>query len=230
MDARILAAMMMGALGLGLAGCATDAGDGDEELAADSAEELAFAGSGRWTVFPLTTGPNPAAKIRGDVSGFVSPEIRRTILRLAVSGLPPSRTFGAHLHATPCAQEKGGGHYQHTGNTVSAENEVWLDFRTNAAGVANVVARKPWAVETSRARSVVVHAMATDAATGKAGDKLACVDVSFSDVATGAPPSAGRSCSSSYQCVNGACRCGEPKAGTTCASPSDCEKTCAVCK
>lgn len=210
-----------------LAACAAPT----EDEAASTAEELSFAASGDFVIYKLPTGPNPAEKIRGEVRGFVSPEIDRTILQLSVAGLAPNRTFGAHLHAAPCANDKGGGHYQHAGNAVNAENEVWLDFETNAAGRALAIARKPYAVATARARSVVVHAKATDPATGKAGDKLACVDVRFDEVAApsgvGAPPGgAGKSCSVSYQCLNGACACAD---GRRCAAPADCEKVCAVC-
>jgi hypothetical protein len=40
---------------------------------------------------------------------------------------------------------------------------------------------KPYAIAPTKAKSVVVHAQATDPLTGKAGDKLACVNVSFVD-------------------------------------------------
>jgi len=152
-----------------------------EEQKESTVSELGFVGSGAWTVFKLQAGPNPAEKINGDVRGFVSPEIDRTMLLLTVRGLPPNKTFGAHLHATACNENNGGGHYQHTGTTVNDENEVWLDFTTNASGVAQVVTRKPFSIATERAKSVVVHAQATDPATGKAGDKLACTDVAFVD-------------------------------------------------
>jgi hypothetical protein len=118
---------------------------------------------------------------------------------------------------------------QGSGTTVSEENEVWLDFTTDARGNAIVVNRKDFAVAAAKAKSVVVHANATDPATGKAGDKLACVDVSFFDGQSGTP-SAGKSCSTSYQCMNGACSCGGSREGTTCAGANDCERKCAVCR
>jgi hypothetical protein len=217
--------MMLASLALGA--CAVD----QQEPMQSSSDELGFVGSGDWTVFKLVTGPNPAEKIEGHVSGYVSPEIGRTMLIADVAGLPANRTFGAHLHAAACDDKQGGGHYQHVGTTVGDQNEVWMDFTTDAAGAAVVVARKPYAIATERAKSVVVHAQATDPATGKAGDKLACIDVTFTDAAAqGAPQAAGKSCSTSYQCTNGACACGGPKEGTTCASPADCEKTCASCE
>jgi hypothetical protein len=151
------------------------------------------------------------------------------MLLLNVKNLPPNKTFGAHLHAAACADNKGGGHYQQNGTTVSAENEVWLDVTTNARGSAYVINRKQFAIAPEKAKSVVVHANPTDPATGKAGDKLACVDVSFIDAKSGTP-SAGKACSTSYQCTNGACSCGGGKEGTTCSGADDCEQKCAVCK
>jgi hypothetical protein len=212
-------------------GCAPDE---SAEPTASSAEEIGFAQSGAWTVFPLTTGPNPAAKIAGTVRGFSSPEIDRTLLMLSVSGLPANKTFGAHLHAASCADNKGGGHYQHSGTAVNDENEVWLDLTTDASGRARVLERKEYAVAVEKAKSVVVHANPTDPATGKAGDKLACVDVGFIDVGSGIPAaptsSGGKSCSTAYQCTNGACACSGEKAGTACAAADDCERTCSVCR
>jgi hypothetical protein len=217
---------------LSLVGCGSDVAD---EEVAQSAEEIGFARSGAWTVFPLTTGPNPAAKIDGSVRGFISPEIKRTMLMLSVSGLPANKTFGAHLHAASCADNKGGGHYQHAGTAINADNEVWLDLKTDASGRARVIERKAYAVAPEKAKSVVVHANPTDPATGKAGDKLACVDVSFTEGASGVPSAPtvsaeGKSCSTAYQCTNGACECTGAKAGTTCSAADDCERKCTVCR
>lgn len=214
-----------------MVGCAPDEAS---EPTASSAEEIGFAQSGAWTVFPLATGPNPAQKIEGSVRGFVSPEIDRTMLTLSVKGLPANKTFGAHLHAAACADNKGGGHYQHSGTAVNEDNEVWLDLTTDASGRARVLSRKEYAVAAEKAKSVVVHANATDPATGKAGDKLACVDVTFVEGGSGVPAapttSGGKACSTAYQCTNGACTCGGDKAGTTCGAADDCERKCSVCK
>lgn len=209
-----------------VAGCAAETG---EEKTAQSSDEIGFAKSGEWTVFALPQAPNPAENISGSVRGYISPEINRTMILLSVRGLPADKTFGAHLHAGACADNKGGGHYQHDGTGVSEENEVWLDITTDATGTAMVINRKDFAVAPEKAKSVVVHANPTDPATGKAGDKLACVDVSFVDGQSGTP-SAGKSCSTSYQCLNGECSCGGDKEGTTCAGANDCETKCAVCQ
>jgi hypothetical protein len=238
---------------IAIAGIGCAPAEPNEEVA-HSSDEIGFAQSGEWTVFPLTTGPNPAAKISGSVRGFISPEIDRnpaakisgsvrgfispeidrSMLTLSVKGLPANKTFGAHLHATSCADNKGSGHYQHDGTAVNADNEVWLDITTDASGKGRVIERKPYAVAAEKAKSVVVHANPTDPTTGKAGDKLACVDVAFVEGASGvpgAPASAeGKSCSTAYQCTNGACECGGDKAGTQCAAADDCERTCSVCK
>lgn len=213
---------------LALSACAAPTG----EEATQATSELSFGGGAKWTVFKLPTGPNPAARIRGPVRGVLSPELRHSALFLDVEGLPPNRAFGAHLHAKACADGSGGGHYQHVGTTVSKENEVWLDFETNSAGRARVVARRPYGVDPARAKSVVVHANETDPATGKAGDKLACVDLTFEEpgatLTPVAPPTGGSgSCQVSYQCTNGACACSAgAKAGKTCADPLDCERQC----
>lgn len=224
-------AAVFGMTMVALAGCAAEEAT---EPTASSAEEIGFAQSGAWMVFPLTTGPNPAAEIEGSVRGFVSPEIDRTMLMLSVKGLPANKTFGAHLHAASCADNKGGGHYQHSGTAVNEENEVWLDLSTDASGRARVLARKEYAVAAAKAKSVVVHANPTDPATGKAGDKLACVDVAFIEGGSGVPAaprtSGGKSCSTAYQCTNGACECSGDKAGTTCSAADDCESKCSVCK
>jgi hypothetical protein len=231
MKHHIATAALLASTALSLAACGTVTTEKTEA----SSGELGFVGSGEWTVFKLQAGPNPAEKIAGDVRGFVSPEIERTMLLVSVSGLPANKTFGAHLHAASCATNSGGGHYQHAGAVVNEENEVWLDFTTGPGGVAQVVARKPFAIATERAKSVVVHAQATDPATGKAGDKLACIDVLFVDVPPpGAPDAAereaGEACSVSYSCINNVCTCGDAKDGEACASPAECENTCVSCE
>ena len=46
----------------------------------------------------------------------------------------PGRTFGAHIHQSPCGPfgTDAGGHYQHAGASCSLEDrEVWLDFTIN---------------------------------------------------------------------------------------------------
>jgi Cu-Zn family superoxide dismutase len=65
---------------------------------------------------------------------------------------------------------------------ANARNEIWLDLRTDADGVARSAARVDWAIPPGGAGSVVVHEHGTHTGAGEAGtagDRLACVDVPF---------------------------------------------------
>lgn len=94
------------------------------------------------------------------------------------------RTYGAHLHLGPCVAGDGAaalGHY----NTdvlagvspaeVSERTEVWLDLTVDD-GAATTATSVPF-VPVAGARSVVIHAVATDHLTGAAGARLACLPV-----------------------------------------------------
>jgi Cu-Zn family superoxide dismutase len=115
-------------------------------------------------------------------------------LRLVVTGLKPSRGYGAHLHTDPCAAApaSAGPHYQHNPDPkaiasppsvdpkfANPRNEVWLDFTTDAEGAATVTATQIWPFdEISPPRSLILHAETTKTAAGKAGtagDRVACV-------------------------------------------------------
>jgi Cu-Zn family superoxide dismutase len=116
-----------------------------------------------------------------------------TMTTLAVGGLVPNRVYGAHAHMAPCGQnpEAAGSHYQNVPDPVqpsvdpryaNPRNEIWLDFRTDARGNAQVVSTVPWQFTSRHAQSVVIHAnqTATDPGhAGMAGDRLACVTVPF---------------------------------------------------
>ena len=59
---------------------------------------------------------------------------------------------------------------------------MWLDFRTNAEGDGSSAATVDWRFRPGQARSVVIHDHATETgqgAAGTAGNRLACVNVSF---------------------------------------------------
>jgi Cu/Zn superoxide dismutase len=88
------------------------------------------------------------------------------------------RTFGAHVHQYPCGTEgsAAGGHYQHAPSGDLEGREVWLDFTVNRAGNGHAEARRPWAVDQSSPRSVIIHAAPT-APDGAAGARLACIDL-----------------------------------------------------
>jgi Cu-Zn family superoxide dismutase len=164
-----------------LAACS---GGAPETETAESEDDLTFAAGDTWTVFanPFGDGkPNPAEKIVGKVRMKVSPELDGSMVSLTAYGLPANTTFGAHAHAKACADTQGGGHYQHAPGQIDASSEVWLDFKTNGNGAGRAEVRKPFPLRVEEVKSVVVHAQATDPATGKAGPKLACIDVKVTD-------------------------------------------------
>lgn len=105
----------------------------------------------------------------------------RTHVTLHVRGVDaqPGRIFGAHVHQLPCGTSgaQAGPHYAHEGATGSLEQrEVWLDFAINAAGAGDAEAKRPWPLDESSPRSVIIHAQPTDGA-GAAGARLACIDL-----------------------------------------------------
>ena len=105
-----------------------------------------------------------------------------TLVTLHVRGVdaPAGTTFGAHVHTARCGTDPmdSGGHYAHTGTAPSLEaKEVWLDVTVNEAGNGHRQAVRPWLIDESTPRSVVIHASPTNAATGAAGPRLACIDL-----------------------------------------------------
>ncbi|MCP2349129.1 superoxide dismutase family protein [Nonomuraea roseoviolacea] len=105
----------------------------------------------------------------------------QTLSSLVVEGLLPNRPYGAHLHTKPCGPkaDDAGPHYQHEKGEVSAANEVWLDFTTDASGAGRATARNPWTFSPGRRpHSLVIHAKPTTAAgpkAGEAGERVACL-------------------------------------------------------
>ena len=108
-----------------------------------------------------------------------------TTVRLMVTGLPPGRTFGAHVHTGSCGPDPltAGGHYQHSGDTSVplAQREVWLDVTSDADGRGVATTTVPWTFAAGTAGSVVIHALPTNPLTGAAGARLACTSVAFGD-------------------------------------------------
>ncbi len=121
---------------------------------------------------------------------------QKTIVTLHVKGLVPNREYGAHAHNLPCGAlgSAAGAHYQYvidpaTGGDpkkasidpayANPENEIWLDFTTNASGSAHAKAVVDWQMpDERRAASVVIHVRHTDH-TGSAGARVACISVPF---------------------------------------------------
>jgi Cu-Zn family superoxide dismutase len=74
---------------------------------------------------------------------------------------------------------KGSGHYQNVPGLVSEENEIWLDFTTDAEGNGSSTAVRDWLIRPGGASSVIIHDHGTDHMAGTAGPKLGCLDVDF---------------------------------------------------
>jgi superoxide dismutase, Cu-Zn family len=117
-------------------------------------------------------------------------------VRLAVAGMVPRRSYGAHLHTMPCTvmPAAAGPHYQqHPDPAASASapsvdpsyanpaNEVWLDFTADARGAASATSAEDWAFDEAHPpRSLIVHAESTRTAqgvAGTAGQRVACLTV-----------------------------------------------------
>ena len=132
-----------------------------------------------WVLYQNVS-PNPAAGVTGFVQSNTT-EGGKTHVTLHVTGLPPNRAFGSHVHVLPCEDPaQAGGHYRNEpAGPATPENEIWLDFTTNAAGVGHAQAIVDFLIRHDGAHSVVNHALATDPATGAAGPKLACQNHDF---------------------------------------------------
>ena len=105
----------------------------------------------------------------------------KTIVTLHITGVkaPAGQKFGAHVHTSACGATGvlAGPHYLHSGATGSLEQrEIWLDFTVNAAGNGHAVAIRPWSLDESVQRSVILHLLPT-APDGSAGARLACIDL-----------------------------------------------------
>jgi superoxide dismutase, Cu-Zn family len=141
------------------------------------------------TYDPALIPEGATARVSGETTDATS------TVTLAVTGLVPNRTYGAHAHQKACgpAAADSGAHFQHEADPVTPSvdpafanpaNEVWLDFTTDAAGAGSVTATQAeWAFTADRAaQSVVVHEKATATEPGKAGtagDRAGCVTVDF---------------------------------------------------
>lgn len=127
---------------------------------------------------PITSGARASA-LAFDMDG----QLR---IELAVTGFPPSRVFGSHLHQRDCNDEKAGPHYQNVPVPMGGmandpafanpTNEAWLDFETDAAGDGAVELTVSWLPRPGEGRGIIFHHMATGEG-GGAGARLACLPV-----------------------------------------------------
>jgi Cu-Zn family superoxide dismutase len=152
---------------------------------------------------PVDTGPQPAAVTYATdqvPSSTAKAAVREsaagpaTKVTLTVSGLLPNHMYGAHVHTKACGSKPAdsGPHYQNEKDPVSPsvdpkyanpQNEVWLDFQTDAKGDATSEATVAFTFRAGEANAVVVHANHTATEAGKAGtagDRLACISARFS--------------------------------------------------
>lgn len=116
-----------------------------------------------------------------------------TLVTLSVKGLVPNREYGAHVHTRSCGADPAdsGPHYQnvvdpHQPSTDPAyanrDNEIWLDFTTDAGGTGVGLTHVDWMFGDRGARSVVIHEHHTHTGEGEAGTagaRLACVNADF---------------------------------------------------
>src|SRR4051812_2826208 len=117
-----------------------------------------------------------------------------TKVTLRVRGLLPNRAYGAHVHTNACGATgaAAGPHFQYVVDPVqpsvdpayaNPENEIWLDFTTDARGNAIGRADVDWQFPSNRrGNSVVIHAEHTHTEpgmAGMAGARVACLTVPF---------------------------------------------------
>ncbi|OLT00595.1 hypothetical protein BJF90_34780 [Pseudonocardia sp. CNS-004] len=117
-----------------------------------------------------------------------------TTVMLAVRGVQPNRTYGAHIHTQPCGElpDDAGPHFQYATDPVqpsvdptfaNTQNEVWLDIATDETGAGSTETTVTWTFpDDRRPKSVVVHADGTASEPGQAGTaggRVACISVDF---------------------------------------------------
>lgn len=117
-----------------------------------------------------------------------------TKITVNLQGLASDREYGAHVHTKPCGPtgEDAGPHFQEKADPVTPsvdpayanpQNEVWLDFRTDAQGDATATTEGTWSFDTRQdAKSFVIHETPTHTEPGKAGTaggRLACLNAEF---------------------------------------------------
>ena len=117
-----------------------------------------------------------------------------TTTTLQVRGLRPNTVYGAHAHVGYCGAtgDAAGPHFQFRPDPVqpsvdpafaNPRNEIWLDLTTDAQGNGTATSTNDWVFPADRrAKSVVVHEMATRTEPGKAGTagkRPACMTVEF---------------------------------------------------
>ncbi len=95
---------------------------------------------------------------------------------LYVEGLTPATDYIAHVHKLPCEENSAGTHYKHDPAIVeeSEDNEIWLRFTTDAAGIGKSTTEKLGVIARMDAQAIVIHDPAD-------GTKLSCANLRFDD-------------------------------------------------
>lgn len=161
-------------------------------------QEAPEPGKSSGTYEPYREGANAVTYDSAQVPAGARVELRsepageRTKLTASLQGLQPNREYGAHIHTKPCGPtgQAAGPHFQEKADPVkpsvdpayaNPENEVWLDFRTDAEGNATSETEGAWSFEQrDDAKSFVIHekhTMTEPGQAGEAGGRLACLNV-----------------------------------------------------
>ncbi|NMH98627.1 superoxide dismutase family protein [Pseudonocardia acidicola] len=191
-DYRLCAPLLLSALVL--TGCSAQADQASAETAnstirATQVQATFATGSGTAITYAPDLVPVGATAEVTSTSGD-----GKATVTLELSGLLPDRRYGAHAHTNRCgaAPADAGAHFQHVKDPAAPsvdpayanpQNEIWLDFQTDAEGKATATSTVAWEfTDQAHPRSVVVHAERTATEPGKAGtagDRAACVSVDF---------------------------------------------------
>ena len=150
-----------------------------------SGDGLTITGSGQFEPGTKNTIVYDRKLVPPGAQASVSVESRggTTISSLVVEGLLPDRAYGAPLHVGACGLKptEAGAHFKESGAESSAKNEVWLDLKTSAEGLAYATSRNNWVLTDARLPgSVVLHANPTTRTgpkAGEAGPRVACLSL-----------------------------------------------------
>jgi Cu/Zn superoxide dismutase len=185
-------AVLLGLLALPFAACNSDSKDSG----GGAAKMIGSSTGAAWMVFPDPYAGTAKAGMQNPITSTISGSATawdvgggKMRLQLQVSGLPPDRMFGSHLHRLSCTESKAGGHYQQNAAPgdagsnpafANATNEAWLDFKSDASGKASPAPETTvdWIPRAGEAKSIIIHDMGT-APGGIAGSKLACLPITF---------------------------------------------------
>jgi Cu-Zn family superoxide dismutase len=143
--------------------------------------------TGDWVILGDMPATSPLKDLKGSAAAYDVGGKTKVVLQ--ISGAPASASFASHVHKLGCADMMAGGHYQNMPATSdagptdpafgNAQNEIWLDFTTNAAGTATVEHTADFKVRAGEAKAIVVHMNPMTGAGGVSGPKLACLNIAF---------------------------------------------------